>query len=428
MALTYSLKYKKLNFSQRVVLEKEGEIIIDRQSFRLKGKGANDHGENIYFGDIKDMIIKDDYLCFTTLTREKYVLGDFANLFDSFLKDFLRVRNEYLAESLFMKIGMLLHEYDGHVEIVNNFGKIINKGKSRIQFYEGSIVVIPETRECFVVYLDFLKNHEFDEDEYVLRLYLDNGSNIHISKFGTSFDDVRETMESQLGKMYEKVVNPLIEIMPDFDPATLLKLAYKIKNGRLMHYPVLKKIHEDMPVKILQMLVSGKNSEKLLFLKKMAGDENFYLSFVTHKNDQRDISVKPWFLFALPDKNLLLLGVLDSKGELVLHSFRIIMLQGDAKEKLAAKLMEVEQTMVLFKMDLTAVYKDRKDLKKTRYRTAIKKLSFLRLLRKSYLGSTTENDLDKLKDVLMKIESKALCFEQVNKFHKESVLAANSAA
>ena len=88
MALNYSLKYKKLNFYNRVILEKEGEIVVDRQSFKLKGKGAQDHGETIFFGDMKDVSIRDDELAFSTFSKEKYILSDFSNLFDSFLKDF----------------------------------------------------------------------------------------------------------------------------------------------------------------------------------------------------------------------------------------------------------------------------------------------------------------------------------------------------
>ena len=122
MALTYSLKYKKLNFSNKVILEKEGEVVLDRQSFRLKGKGAQDHGESIYFGDIKDLHIKEDWLSFTTFSKEKYVLSDFSNLFNVFLKDFIRIRNDYLADTLFMKVGMLMHEYDVAVEVENSYG------------------------------------------------------------------------------------------------------------------------------------------------------------------------------------------------------------------------------------------------------------------------------------------------------------------
>jgi len=172
MALSYSLKYKKLNFGNRVLIEKEGEIIIDRQSFRLKGKGAQDVGEIIYFSDIRDLFLKQDHLMFTTYAKEKYVLMDFANLFDSFLKDFLRIRNEYLEDVLFMKVGTLVNEYEGNVELITTNERVIPKGKCRIRIYEGSVVFIPEIKDAFVIYFNFLKGHEFDESEFKILLLI----------------------------------------------------------------------------------------------------------------------------------------------------------------------------------------------------------------------------------------------------------------
>lgn len=411
MALTYSLKYKKLNFYQKVILEKEGEIVIDRQSFRLKGKGAQDQGENIYFGDIKELIVKEDHLAFSTFSKERYVLSHFSNLFDSFLKDFWRVRNEYLADHLFMKVGMRVQEYDGGVEVVNIHGKAIPKGKSRIQFYEGSIVVMPETRECLVVYLDFLKSHEFDEDEYVLRLYLENGTTVHISKFGTSFEDAQQTLESLMSKMYERVIHNLREVLPDFDPATLLKLAYKLKNGRTQQYSTLKKIHDDMPAKLLKLAFDSCPAleEKFTFLRKMGNDENFHIGFLFfNRHDSKDLVVRPWFIFALPEKNIMAVSVPSQPTDSSVHFFRIIMQQGDAKEKLPAKILEMNQSMLLFRFDMAPIYKDKKELRKTKYRIAVKKLSFVRLLRKSYIGRNPNSDTEQWKKDLEHFFAKAI--------------------
>lgn len=411
MALTYSLKYKKLNFFQKVILEKEGEIIIDRQSFRLKGKGAQDQGENIYFSDIKELIVKDDHLAFSTFGRERYVLANFANLFDSFLKDFWRVRNEYLADNLFMKVGMRVQEYEGSVKIVSVHDKIINKGKSRIQFYEGSIVVMPEVRECMVIYFNFLKSFEFDEEEYVLLLALENGTNVHISKFGTSFDDARAILESLMGKMYERGVNNLREVLPDFDVVTLLKLAYKLREGRTVAFSALKKIHEDMPTK-LQELACGNYpaiKEKFTILRKMGSDENFQIGFsFMNKHENREVFVKPWFLYALPEQNILAMSIASQSEDGAVHFFRIVMEQGLPQEKLAAKILEINQCMLLFRFDLNPVYKDRRELRKTKYCAAIKKLSFLRLLRKSYLGRSITNDPDQFKKDLEHFFTKAI--------------------
>ncbi|MBU0667803.1 hypothetical protein KJ951_03360 [Patescibacteria group bacterium] len=410
MALTYSLKFKKLNFYNKVVLEKEGEIVVDRGSFRLKGKGAQDQGEVIFFSDMKDLHTRDDMLSFSTFSKEKYVLSGFSNLFDVFLRDFMRVRNEYFADTLFMRSGMLMHEYEGTVEIENSFGKIIPRGKSRIQFYEGSIVIIPETRECFPVYYGLIKGHEFDDSDYVLRLFLFNGQNIHISKLGTSFDDVKETMESLLGKMYEKAVNALTEFLPGFDATTLLKLVFLVKEGRLIPFKALKKIHEEMPERVGELLFGANPAmkEKALLLRRMGGDENFYISISFGKSRETgDIFLRTWFLQALPDKNLVATGRTSGADDNVIHFFRIIMHQGDPLEKLEAKILEIDQSMLVFRYDFSVVYKDRRELRKSKFKVALRKLSFLRLLRKSYIGYSCATDIDRFKEDLENIFIKA---------------------
>jgi hypothetical protein len=408
MALTYSLKYKKLNFFNKVLIEKEGEVVIDRQSFRLKGKGAQDMGQVIYFGDIKDLLIRKDHLVLTTYNKEKYALTNFANLFDSFLKDFLRVKNEYLADTLFMKAGMLIREYEGHVQFVNVHEKVIAKGKCRIQFYEGSIVFIPEIKETFAVYYNFLKSHEFDDDEYVLHLFMENGQVINVSKLGTAYEDVQETLESILGKMYERLINNFSEMMPGFDAQTLLKMINKFKEVKLVPFSSLKRIHENSQATVENILFE-KNSimkEKINRLRKLCGEQNFYVALNFHKGmENGDLTYRSWFMCAFPEKNLIAVGQTSEPKDQMIHFFRIIMQQGDAKDKLSAKVNELDNVLFLFRNDLTPIYKDRRELRKTKFRNIIKKLSSVRLLRKSHLGFSNTADFDKFeKDFELMIE------------------------
>jgi len=412
MALSYNLKYQKQNAFAKVVLEKEGEVVIDRQSFRLKGKGAQDQGEVIYFAEIKDLAIRDESLVFSTFYKEHYILGGFLNLFDSFLKDFFRVRNEYLADALFMKVGMLFHEYDGYIEVTNHFGKSFQKGKCRIQFYEGSILILPEKNDCCVLYFNFLKSHEFDEDEYVLKLSSDDGSVITISKLGTNFEDVEETLESLLGKMYEKVVNHLKEVLPDFDAVTLLKLAFVLREGKCVQVSALKKIHEDLPRKIEELALQSSDAslrEKIKFLRSKTEDMHFYigLSLMT-KTESRDVQIRSWFLIALPQYNLVVIGVTSNPHDHGVYFFRIAVENGDVQEKLSEKIIEVNQVMYLVKFDMNPLYKDKHLLKKTKYRAALRKLPCLRLLRKSYIGKSVTTDITNFEND----------FERFSKFSK----------
>ncbi|HRY91218.1 MAG TPA: hypothetical protein P5229_02655, partial [Candidatus Gracilibacteria bacterium] len=193
-----------------------------------------------------------------------------------------------------------------------------------------------------------------------------------------------------MGNMYEKIINNLLEFLPGFDAATLLKLASKMRDGKGIQYSSLKKMHDDLPSKLWDLALQGNADyeDKLKLLRSLSGDENFYLGFSFQNKDRREVVAKTLFLFALPDKNTIVLGTMANPPAMDKHFyfFRIIMQQGDAREKLASKIMELNQCMLLFKFDLTPLYKDRKELNKSRYRTAIKRLSFLRLIRKSYLG------------------------------------------
>jgi len=409
MALTYSLRYQKLNAFNKMVLEKEGEVVIERQSFRLKGKGAQDMGEQIFYGDMKDLVVKEDSLSFQTHRGEKFYMTSFFNLFDSFLKDFSRVRNEFLAESLFMKVGMLYQEYEAHIEISLADGSTINKGRSRLQIYEGSIVIIPELRECFVMYLDFIKHHEFDEDDYVLRIYLDQGYTVNISKLGTNFEDAVQTMESLLGKMYERVINHLQEALPEFDAATLLKLAYKLKGGRALQYSTLKKMHDDMPARLYQLAFSAhpEMKERADYLRSQSGDENFFLGFSFYtKPETKDVTMRSWFMAGNLEKNVAAFGMMHKPNDILVHLFRITSNPPILREKLLEKILELDQMLLVFRFDLSPLMKDIKELRKSRYKTAVKKLPFFRNLRLSFLWRVMQPTMELFKSQLERVYEK----------------------
>jgi hypothetical protein len=305
-----------------------------------------------------------------------------------------------------MKVGMLYEEYDAHVEILLADGSIVNKGKSRLQFYEGSVVIIPELRECFVMYLDFIKHHEFDEDDYVLRLYLDQGYTVNISKLGTNFEDALQTLESFLGKMYERVINNLQEMLPEFDSATLLKLAYKLKGGRALQYSTLKKMHDDMPAKLYQLAFSKhpEMKERADYLRSECGDENFFLglSFYT-KPETKETTMRSWFVAGLLDKNTLAFGMMHKPNDVLVHLFRITSAFPVLKEKLLERVLELDQMLLVFRFDLSPLMKDVKELRKSRYKTAVKKLPFFRNLRLSFLWRIMQPTMDQFKMQLEKV-------------------------
>lgn len=401
MAVTYSVKFKKLNFSGKVLVEKEGEVVFDRKYLRLKGKGANDHGEIVNFTDIKETKAEKEKFIFNTFNKEQFELSRFGDSVENFLIDFYKLKNEFFVENMFMRIGSLIASFDCSVEITNQFGKSINKGLSQLHIYEGSLVFIPKMSDAFAVNYNFMKNHQFLEDEYILQLESDSGTKINISRLGSHFEEVQEIIENCLEKLYQKVLNNLNQVLPGFSIASLLKLAYLIKEGKAVELSILKKIDAALPAKIMELAIEGNQelAHKIQFLRSLDKDEKFYLGFSMQEDKEaRDIKIKAWFLCALPTLNTMAMGISNDLNDHRVFFFRIVMEQGFAIEKMEGKVLEINQCMVLFDYDLSPLLKNKFELRRTKYRVAILRMAFLRLFRRSLLGFSQSSNLEQFKD------------------------------
>lgn len=401
MAVSYSVKFRKLNFAGKLLVEKEGEIVFDRKYFRLKGKGANDHGEIVNFIDIRDTFSAKDKFTFMTFSRETYELSRFGDSVENFLADFYKIRNDFFAENLFMREGMLVGQYDCSVELSNQFGKSLNKGVTVMQIYEESILFLPRYSDAFSVNINFMRHHDFLEDDYLLQIETDSGTKINVSKLGSHFEECQEALESCLEKMYQRVLTQLNEVLPGFSLQVLLKLAYAIKSGKAVELATLKKLDASLPQRLMELAFANNPEmlQKVQFIRGLDKEEKFYLglSFAT-SNGSRDTQTRAWFLSALPSLNMMVMGLTNNPADQRVFFLRIVMEHGIPTDRLESKVLEINQCMVLFNHDLTPLLKDKNSLKKTRYRVAILRMAFLRLFRRSMLGISQTGAPDKFKD------------------------------
>lgn len=401
MAVAYSVKFKKLNFSGKIILEKEGEIVFDRKYFRLKGKGANDHGEIVNFIDIKENRAEKDKFIFTTFAKEQFELSRFGDSVENFLGDFYRIKNEFFAENLFMRVGMLMEQFDCSVEVINQFGKSINKGFSVMQVYEQSILFLPKFSDAFAVNLNFMRHHQFMDDEYLLQIEADSGTKINVYRLGSHFDTVRECLEGCLEKMYQRVLTQLNSVLPGFSLPVLLKLAYAIKDGKAVEIPALKKLDAALPARVMELAFAGNPDleKKIQFVRSLDKEEKFFVGFsLVNDQEARDVKVRAWFLCALPTLNTIVMGLSNNPADRRIFFFRIVMEQGLAIDRMEGKVLEINQCMVMFDYDLSPLLKNKDELRKTKYRVAILRMAFLRLFRKSLIGFSQAVDQERFKD------------------------------
>lgn len=68
--------------------------------------------------------------------------------------------------------------------------------------------------------------------------------------------------------------------------------------------------------------------------------------------------------------------------------------QGNPADKVEDKIMEIDQALVNLHFAKDPCYKDKRDLRHSPYQYAIRKLPYLRILRKSFAGCASASDVD----------------------------------
>lgn len=409
MELSYNLRYQKFSFSNRVIVDKEGEIIVYDKGFRLKGKGAQDKGELISFSDLKEFYFKDEKVFFITFNKEKYVLSDASGMFDQLLKDLYKARNEFLADALFMKVGKLKAEYDGAFERISKFSKPISKGMAKIKIYERSLVIVPPNQDAFSINFSFVNFYEFEDMDYVVKIVLDDGQILNISHLGDDFETFQEKLDEILGGLYQSVVSDVLrECFGYFDLSTLLKLAYKIKGGKSVSKKEIMKIDKELYTAVEDFIFDNSDfKEKFEFLMSKTDDAN--IRFGIAKDFAQANGFIRWALVSIPEKNTVAFSILprwenankdadeSKKRKDECFFYKIIMEKGDASDKTDDKVREIEQALLSLNFAKDPCYKDKRDLKYSPFQYAIRKMPFLRILRKSYTGLASSENIESWK-------------------------------
>jgi hypothetical protein len=417
MQVSYNLKYQKSNFLNKVLIEKEGEIVVYDKGFRLKGKGAGDKGELISFSDLKEFFYKNDRLFFITFNKEKYTLSNLGTLFDEFLLTIYKARNEFLIDALFMRHGKLKYEFEGNFERVSKFSKLINKGKCKIKLYERSLVIVPENQDVFSLNFNFVNYHEFNEDEYTFKIMMDDGVSVFISQLGNDFEVFMESVQNLLGGMYEKIVNEdLKNVFCEFDSATLLKFAYKVKGGKSISLKEINKIDKTLAEKVLEFFFDDKVfAEKCEMFNEMTDEYSRF--FGVARDPINPNGFIRWIMYSVPSKNTVAFSVLPrwvdanpvaNGGNNEMYFFKIIIEKGVPSEKVEDKILEIEQALVNLNFAKDPCYKDKRELKNSPFKYAIRKLPFLRILRKSFSGKASAPDVKEWQKQAKEIMEKSI--------------------
>jgi len=234
---------------------------------------------------------------------------------------------------------------------------------------------------------------------------IDDGQIIFFAHLGEDFDMFEEKMNSLLGGMYQLIVNEVLRVaFAYFSVATLLKFAYLMKAGKTVALKDISKIDKELAKSVDDFIFEDPIfREKMSVLRSMV--DEYDVSYGIAKDDTVKSGFVRWFMIAIPSTNIVAFSILPrweeagkteketSNSKHDTYFYRIIMEKGNPADKVEDKVKEVEQALVTLNFVKDPCYKDKRDLKHSPYQYAIRKMPFLRILRKSFIGVASSEDV-----------------------------------
>ena len=205
-----------------------------------------------------------------------------------------------------------------------------------------------------------------------------------------------------LGGMYERLINSVLKPkFPHFHAATLLKLAYKMKGGKAVSLKDLTKMDTEMAQEVNDFMFEDEVfKEKMDYLRGMTDEYGTYFG-IAEDNAVKGGLVR-WVMFSIPETNIVAFSILPrweqggevkAGGQHETFFYKIIMENGRPSEKVEDKVREIDHALLILNFVKDPCYKDKRDLKHSPYQYAIRKMPFLRILRKSFVGKAAAEDV-----------------------------------
>ena len=165
----------------------------------------------------------------------------------------------------------------------------------------------------------------------------------------------------------------------------------------------IQKMDSDLAVAVEEFIYEDEIfSQKIKILRDLVDEYNIFYG-IAKDNAVKDSYIR-WVLFTVPEKNVVAFSILPrwQQGGQVeenpsyphkTYFFRIIMEKGSPADKVEDKVKEIDQSLVNLNFIKDPCYKDKRELKHQPYQYAIRKLPYLRILRKSFAGVADNTDV-----------------------------------
>jgi hypothetical protein len=389
----------------------------------------------LYFSDL-DRVVAEDYQVLLDIYNPPdppmraalYFLGAY---YGQFVADLGDKRRRQLTTNLLLEDDGFWKDYACAYRLETPAGLASQDAGARVSLYRNSLVVFPALADPFNFSYSSLQSWTFDEAAYAMNLSFDLGEKLTLTMMGTRFREFERDIGAQVDAMHERVAALLAPALPEgTSESTVLRLARVMKRGKATSRAAIDGVApglwnslvaaafapleddaaatrgpEGSPEATPQASESSAARRVVFdYLAGRAKPEDTYLGvressssrggeldggLPTSREDGGAIS-KPlfWFVVALPRSNAMASEIMSETGHAT-YFFRIRESGKPTPAETAAKVRVLNRALQALNFKREAILATDADLAKDkmlRYRVAVRKLPYLRDVRRWFLG------------------------------------------
>ena len=401
--ITYSITDR----DERLMEEGESQISVQDESLTL----LHDRGDafKIELRDVAEISAKNHKISIYLHTGEMLGLSRLGYRFDDALREIIRKRNEVILKDLL--IGETLH-----VEGIQSDVTFLQEGNKQgisvsceVRLYETALVVLPRTADVTRIPYSFIQS--VDEDNYTLKITVDNGNALIFSKVGRQMDHLKSSLAGAMNKMLLNTQDTMRELIPFIPSLEIREASRLLKEGRAARKDQLSHLSPGLWEELEKNIAEFGMKDYYDFLKGLCSNKDHVYVGLKKGLMANLTGIYLWFMLPIlhnnPDLpgNALVLEASTSDGSGRATYFFRVFPRHAYRDKPGAELLEeksaeiaqlINHALITVNFRREPIYISADQLKETRfkqYQHSIHRIPELRELRDRFIGRVMHHSL-----------------------------------
>jgi hypothetical protein len=371
--------------------------------------------------DINEIEAENYQITLPLSSKEKLTLFNLGYCFEDFARVLTDLRNEVIIKDLLMNETVRKSDINMEFSCYDEKGSEKQKGVGKIRLYETGLVVIPKNGEIMrVPYSDVTS---VSDENYSIRISTELGEQLLLQKMGQEFDPFLREFSNIYDELQTRAVSAIKTLFPAIDSVSLRKVAAIMKEGKAAKRADIESINPRLWQELEKKIASAGLNDSYSFLKELGQQEKTAIGF--KQGLMGDLTGEyVWFLVPVyggSDKgygNAVAMEAAEptteETGGKATYFFKIVSRKdysslGNSQEldKEMNELIErINRCMLDINFRREPIYLPDERLEEAeyvRYKTALRKIPSLQLLRNLYIGRVIHSSLDQWKSDIMNL-------------------------